>query len=200
LALNARLRRLLEGGSPDLMAAEAVLDELKAEAVPLDEEEVGYSLGRLLRRLAEVVTADPDDPRSAAALAEAAALVRRRLPGADLWSVQNEVYRAVVDLLPERRRRAAAGDAAARAALDRHADRMARGLAVITDIIDPDIIVLGGGLSNMVHLYTDLPRLMAPHVFSDFVRTPVVRNKHGDSSGVRGAAWLWPPPDAPQTG
>ncbi|MCW3477857.1 ROK family protein [Limobrevibacterium gyesilva] len=90
--------------------------------------------------------------------------------------------------------RAAAGDARAQAALARHADRMARGLAVIVNLIDPHVIVLGGGLSNMEHLYTELPRLMAPHVFSDFVHTPVVKNKHGDSSGVRGAAWLWPPP------
>jgi fructokinase len=90
--------------------------------------------------------------------------------------------------------RAAAGEVRAQAALARHADRLARGLAVIIDLIDPHVIVLGGGLSNMEHLYTDLPKLMEPHVFSDFVHTPVVKNVHGDSSGVRGAAWLWPPP------
>ena len=90
--------------------------------------------------------------------------------------------------------RAAAGDAAARAALDRHADRLARGLAVVINLIDPDVIVLGGGLSNMDHLYAALPPLLARYVFSDFVHTPVVRNVHGDSSGVRGAAWLWPAP------
>ena len=88
--------------------------------------------------------------------------------------------------------RAAAGEAEARAALARHADRLARGLAVVINLIDPDIIVLGGGLSNMDHLYVELPRLLARYVFSDFVHTPVVRNRHGDSSGVRGAAWLWP--------
>jgi len=88
--------------------------------------------------------------------------------------------------------RAAAGEARAIAALARHADRVARGLAVIVDILDPDVIVLGGGLSNMDHLYTEVPKLMAPYVFSDFVHTPVVKNLHGDSSGVRGAAWLWP--------
>ena len=60
------------------------------------------------------------------------------------------------------------------------------------DIIDPDVIVLGGGLSNMDHLYARVPAAMAPYVFSDVVTTPVVRNAHGDSSGVRGAAWLWP--------
>ena len=90
--------------------------------------------------------------------------------------------------------RAAAGEAQARAALARHADRLARGLAVIINLIDPDVIVLGGGLSNMEHLYTEVPALLPAYVFSDFVHTPVVRNRHGDSSGVRGAAWLWPPP------
>ena len=88
--------------------------------------------------------------------------------------------------------RAKAGDVAAAAALARHADRMARGLAVIVNVIDPDVIVLGGGLSNMEHLYEALPRLLAGHVFSDTVDTPILRNRHGDSSGVRGAAWLWP--------
>lgn len=90
--------------------------------------------------------------------------------------------------------RAAAGDVAAREALDRHADRMARGLAVIVNVLDPDIIVLGGGLSNMGHLYEELPKRIKAYVFSDFVDTPVVKNRHGDSSGVRGAAWLWPAP------
>ena len=90
--------------------------------------------------------------------------------------------------------RAAAGDIAARAALVRHADRMARGLAVIVNVLDPDVIVLGGGLSNMEHLYVELPKLLKKYVFSDFVDTPIVRNRHGDSSGVRGAAWLWPLP------
>ena len=90
--------------------------------------------------------------------------------------------------------RAAAGEEKAKAALARHADRMGRGLAVIVNILDPDVIVLGGGLSNMEHLYTELPKVMRQRVFSDFVNTPVVKNKHGDSSGVRGAAWLWPAP------
>jgi len=89
---------------------------------------------------------------------------------------------------------AAAGDANAIAALERHADRMARGLAVIVNILDPDVIVLGGGLSNMEHLYADLPRLLKRYVFSDVIDTPILRNRHGDSSGVRGAAWLWPNP------
>ena len=88
--------------------------------------------------------------------------------------------------------RAAAGDPRAQAALARHADRLARGLAQVINLLDPDAIVLGGGLSNMEHLYTDLPRLLPRHVFSDVITTPILQNRHGDSSGVRGAAWLWP--------
>lgn len=88
--------------------------------------------------------------------------------------------------------RAASGDDAAAKALARHADRLARGLAMVIDILDPDVIVLGGGLSNMDHLYAELPRLIPQYAFSDVISTPVLRNKHGDSSGVRGAAWLWP--------
>ena len=92
-------------------------------------------------------------------------------------------------LLPAR---AAAGDSLALAALERHADRMARGLAVITNVLDPDVVVLGGGLSNMDHLYERVPVLLRQYVFSDTSDTPVLRNKHGDSSGVRGAAWPAP--------
>jgi fructokinase len=88
--------------------------------------------------------------------------------------------------------RAAAGDARAIRALNLHANRLARGLAVISSLLDPDVIVLGGGLSNMAHLYEDLPRLMRPYVFSDVFEPKIVQNRHGDSSGVRGAAWLWP--------
>jgi len=88
--------------------------------------------------------------------------------------------------------RAAAGDGRAQDALDRHADRLARGLAQVINLLDPDAIVLGGGLSNMDHLYTALPALLPRHIFSDVVSTPILRNQHGDSSGVRGAAWLWP--------
>ncbi|PZQ63725.1 MAG: transcriptional regulator [Phenylobacterium zucineum] len=79
------------------------------------------------------------------------------------------------------------------AALDLYADRLARGLAVIVDILDPDVIVLGGGMSNVERLYETLPGAIAPHVFSDVFTTPVRKALHGDSSGVRGAAWLWPP-------
>jgi fructokinase len=88
--------------------------------------------------------------------------------------------------------RAAFGDAQARACIDTYQDRLARSLATVVNIFDPDVIVLGGGLSNIAELYSALPPLIARYVFSDFVDTPVVRALHGDSSGVRGAAWLWP--------
>jgi fructokinase len=87
--------------------------------------------------------------------------------------------------------RAAAGEAKATAALARHADRLARALGMIANILDPDVIVLGGGLSNMPHLYAEVPPIMGRHVFGDVARTPVVQAKHGDSSGVFGAARLW---------
>ncbi len=88
--------------------------------------------------------------------------------------------------------RAMAGDSRAAAALERHADRLARGLAQVINFLDPDAIVLGGGLSNMDHLYVELPRRIPRYAFSDVIATPILKNRHGDSSGVRGAAWLWP--------
>ena len=90
-------------------------------------------------------------------------------------------------------RMAADGDPAARAAVERHADRLARGLATVINLVDPDVVVLGGGLSNLDGLYTQVPELWTPYVFSDRVDTRLVRPVHGDSSGVRGAAWLWAP-------
>jgi fructokinase len=87
---------------------------------------------------------------------------------------------------------AARGDQAAGHALARYAERMARALASVINVLDPDVIVLGGGMSNIASLYDEVPRLWAPFVFSDTVVTRLVRAKHGDASGVRGAAWLWP--------
>ncbi|MEN8220463.1 MAG: ROK family protein [Pseudomonadota bacterium] len=84
------------------------------------------------------------------------------------------------------------GDNAATACLSRYADRLARGLASIINVLDPDVIVLGGGMSNITQLYTDVPRLWERYVFSDRVDTVLKLAKYGDSSGVRGAAWLWP--------
>lgn len=86
--------------------------------------------------------------------------------------------------------RAASGDALCVAALARYCERLARGLAHVINILDPDVIVLGGGLSNLPQLYAEVPRLWSDFVFSDHVRTRLVPPRHGDSSGVRGAAWL----------
>ena len=86
---------------------------------------------------------------------------------------------------------AAAGDAQARATLDQYTSRLARALASIINVLNPHAIVLGGGVSNIERLYSDVPRLWGAHVFSDVVTTRLLRAKHGDSSGVRGAAWLW---------
>lgn len=83
------------------------------------------------------------------------------------------------------------GDAAAADTLDKHIDRLGRALAVIADILDPDVFVLGGGLSNVRELYERLPPVIARHVFADCWEGRVVPAKWGDSSGVRGAAWLW---------
>ena len=86
---------------------------------------------------------------------------------------------------------AASGDPDAAATLDRWLDRLARALAMVIDVLDPDAIVLGGGLSNVDVAYRELPARIAPRVFSDDLVTPILRSAHGDSSGVRGAAWLW---------
>jgi fructokinase len=92
---------------------------------------------------------------------------------------------------------AEAGDQRARQALERYERRMARAFAALINLLDPDVVVLGGGMSNITRLYDNVPRLWGPYVFSagatgDPVRTRFVRARHGDSSGVRGAAWLWP--------
>jgi fructokinase len=94
--------------------------------------------------------------------------------------------------------RAAAGEERAMRALERYERRMARALASIINVLDPDVIVLGGGMSNVSRLYESVPRLWSTHVFAagadaDPVRTRLSRARHGDSSGVRGAAWLWMP-------
>lgn len=86
---------------------------------------------------------------------------------------------------------ARSGDSQARACLQRYADRLARALASVINVLDPDVVVLGGGLSNIDELYGSVPASLAQYAFSDAIETPVLRAKHGDSSGVRGAAWLW---------
>jgi len=87
--------------------------------------------------------------------------------------------------------KAQGGDQAAQATLDRHASRLARALAHVVNIVDPDVVVLGGGLSRLQHLYTELPRLMAPWIFSDSPEIDIRPPRWGDAGGVRGAAWLW---------
>jgi fructokinase len=88
--------------------------------------------------------------------------------------------------------RAERGDDRALACLDRYERRFARAIASVINVVDPDVIVLGGGLSNITRLYDRVPKLWGAHVFSDRVDTKLARARHGDASGVRGAAWLWP--------
>ena len=85
------------------------------------------------------------------------------------------------------------GDSECAASLSRYTDRLARGLAAVINLVDPDAIVLGGGVSGITALYEQVQRLWRRFVFSDRVVTRLLRPAHGDSSGVRGAAWLWPP-------
>jgi fructokinase len=87
--------------------------------------------------------------------------------------------------------RAHGGDEGARATLSRYEERLARSLAGVINLLDPHVIVLGGGLSRIRSLYDNVPRLWAEHVFSDEIRTRLAPPAHGDASGVRGAAWLW---------
>ena len=86
----------------------------------------------------------------------------------------------------------ASDSAAAKASFERLCDRIARALGAVINVVDPDVIVLGGGLSNVDALYTHIPKIWDGYIFSDVIETRLVKNKHGDSSGVRGAAWLWP--------
>jgi fructokinase len=94
-------------------------------------------------------------------------------------------------------RRAAEGEVAATRALDHYSERLARALAGVINIVDPDVIVLGGGLSNIARLSETVPALWGAHVFSDTVATRLAVAAHGDASGVRGAAWLWPEDEVP---
>ncbi|ATQ69097.1 MULTISPECIES: ROK family protein [Methylosinus] len=96
--------------------------------------------------------------------------------------------------------RAAGGEAAAIDCLDVYRDRLSRALAAIINLIDPDVIVLGGGVSNIDRIYDGLFDLVERQAFSDAIDTKIVRNRHGDASGVRGAAWLWGGPGAAARG
>ena len=88
-------------------------------------------------------------------------------------------------------RGSASGDARCEVSLQRYEERLARALSTVINIVDPDVVVLGGGMSNVARLYDNVPRLWTRTVTSDYIDTRLVRNVHGDSSGVRGAAWLW---------
>ena len=85
-----------------------------------------------------------------------------------------------------------AGDREATAAMERFEDRLARGLAQVVNILDPDVIVIGGGVSRVKHIYQELPKKLKAYVFGGEASTPILPAMYGDSSGVRGAAWLWP--------
>ena len=106
-------------------------------------------------------------------------------------AVVNEIAEAAAPTAEQIASAAADGEQAAAASLARHASRLARGLAMVVNILDPEVIVLGGGLSRLGHLYEVLPSLMAPHIFADSAAIPVRAPRWGDASGVRGAAWLW---------
>lgn len=86
----------------------------------------------------------------------------------------------------------ASDSATAKASLERLCDRVARALGAVVNLVDPEVIVLGGGLSNVDALYTHIPEIWDAYIFSDVIETRLVKNQHGDASGVRGAAWLWP--------
>jgi len=102
-----------------------------------------------------------------------------------IWSGKSATAEEIV-------KRASEGDPDSESALARYEDRLSRALAVVVNMLDPDVIVLGGGVSNTSRIYANVPARLSTHVFSDTVTTPIVPPKHGDSSGVRGAAWLWP--------
>lgn len=89
--------------------------------------------------------------------------------------------------------RTEAGDAAAEAALRRYEDRLSRALASVINVLDPEVVVFGGGMSNVDRLYRTVPEILPTWVFGGECATPIRKARHGDSSGVRGAAWLWPP-------
>jgi fructokinase len=98
---------------------------------------------------------------------------------------------------PEIAAGARAGQADCRATIERYVERLGRGLATVINLLDPDAIVLGGGLSSLAILYEEVPRSWGRYVFSDTIVTRLLAPLHGDASGVRGAAWLWPPGSAP---
>jgi len=118
------------------------------------------------------------------------------LSGPALAGDHHRHYRQTLSA-PEIAEAAAAGDPECGATLERYMDRLARGLASVINVVDPNVIVLGGGVSSISAIYEQVPRLWARYIFSDRVATPLLPPAHGASSGVRGAAWLWPLEEAP---
>jgi fructokinase len=116
--------------------------------------------------------------------------IERYLSGPGLADDHEKVARERIDAA-QIAKRAQAGDAACRATVERYETRLARSLASVVNVLDPDVIVLGGGLSQIGRLYEHVPALWGAYIFSDEVRTRLVAPVHGDSGGVRGAAWLW---------
>jgi fructokinase len=106
-------------------------------------------------------------------------------------AADHAAHTGLASTAPEIVAAAARGDGASNATMARYEERLARALAHVINLLDPDVVVLGGGLSNIDRIYANVPRLWGRHVFSDRVDTRLVRHAHGDSSGVRGAAWLW---------
>src|SRR5690606_113805 len=100
--------------------------------------------------------------------------------------------RSGLGLSPPEIVRAAAEQPAAQAAVARYCDQLARSLATVINLIDPEVIVLGGGLSNTAQLYSEVPRLLPRYLYCERLHTRLLPARFGDSSGVRGAAWLWP--------
>jgi fructokinase len=135
-----------------------------------------------------------------AAIAGRAAASRHFYPGAGL--AREYFGRSRRTLAPQDIVAAAAtgADNDAVSSISAYKDRLARGLASIINVVDPEVVVLGGGLSNIDALHSGLADLIAAFAFSDDINTKIVKAMHGDSSGVRGAAWLWPPKKGAQTG
>jgi fructokinase len=98
-----------------------------------------------------------------------------------------QTERVAADVIANKR----SGDRLARLVWERYIDRVARGLSLVVNTLDPDIFVIGGGISNIEELYADLPPVLSRYTFSTVFETPIRKAAHGDSSGVRGAAWLW---------
>ena len=131
-----------------------------------------------------------DEPFWPACYCGSAGCVETFLSGPGLQRDHERATREAIDPI-QIVARADSGDGASEATLLRYEKRLALALAEVINILDPEVIVLGGGLSNLDRLYENVPKLWAEYVFSDHVATRLVRNLHGDASGVRGAAWLW---------